>query len=170
MRSEARASWKQAAKRSTKPMARSVAPSSRAPASDVIAPPVNEATTERPSTGAKTSCSGLHCVGIGEFLWPEPSRCSTTTLPQSEPRCTSACEIYGLAVGGVRPIKACARRSTSSVKQNIEKSTAKSIRARHQETSISANLTKKIVANKAVAKTKFKRAENKRTCPKKRCG
>src|SRR5919205_3591057 len=78
-------------------MARSVAPSSRAPALDVITPPVNEATTERPSTGAKTSGSGLHCVGIGELLWPEPSRCSTTTLPQSEPQCTSACEIYGLA-------------------------------------------------------------------------
>src|ERR1044072_8353315 len=45
----------------------------------------NEATTERPSTGAKTSCSGLHCVRIGELLWPEPSRCCTTTLPQSEP-------------------------------------------------------------------------------------
>src|SRR5689334_25220365 len=80
-------------------MARSVAPSSRAPASEVITPPVNEATTERPSTGAKTSGSGLHCVGIGELLWPEPSRCSTTTLPQSEPRCTSACEIYGLGWG-----------------------------------------------------------------------
>src|SRR5829696_1569077 len=78
-------------------MARLVAPSSRAPASDVIAPPMNEATTERPSTGAKTSRSGLHCVGIGELLWPEPSRCGTTTLTQSEPRRTSACEIYGLA-------------------------------------------------------------------------
>src|SRR5215212_3256973 len=98
IRSGSRASWKQPVKRSTKPMARSVAPSSRAPASDVIAPPVNEATTERPSTGAKTSCSGLHCVGIGEFLWPEPSRCSTTTLTYPEPRCTSACEIYGLAL------------------------------------------------------------------------
>jgi len=61
-------------------------------------PPVNEATTERPSTGAKTSCSGLHCVGIGEFLWPEPSRCNTTTLTYPEPRCTSACEIYGLGL------------------------------------------------------------------------
>src|SRR5215213_3264577 len=98
IRPGSRASWKQAAKRSTKPMARSVAPSSRAPASDVIAPPVNEATTERPSTGAKRRCSELHCVGIGEFLWPEPSRCGATTLTQSEPRCTSACEIYGLAL------------------------------------------------------------------------
>src|SRR4051794_26475833 len=102
MRSEARASWKQAAKRSTKPMARSVAPSSRAPASDVIAPPVNEATTERPSTGAKTSCSGLHCVRIGELLWPlwpEPSRCSTTTLTQSEPRCTRVLGQHRYEVG-----------------------------------------------------------------------
>src|SRR5215203_3821251 len=96
IRSGSRASWKQPAKRSIKPMARSVAPSSRAPASDVIAPPVNEATTERPSTGAKRRCLELHCVGIGELLWPEPSRCGTTTLTQSEPRCTFACEIYGL--------------------------------------------------------------------------
>src|SRR4051794_12429712 len=74
--------------RSTKPMARSVAPSSSAPASDVIAPPVNDATTARPSTGANRSTSGLHSVGIGELLWPEPSRCSTTTLTYPEPRCT----------------------------------------------------------------------------------
>src|SRR3954471_6336323 len=53
--------------------------------------------TERPSTGAKASCSGLHCVGIGELLWPEPSRCSTTTLTQSEPRCTSACQTMSSA-------------------------------------------------------------------------
>src|SRR3954449_12017580 len=92
-------------------MAQSVAPSSRAPASDVTAPPVNEATTERPSTGAKTSCSGLHCVGIGEFLWPEPSRCGTTTLTQSEPRCTSACEIYGLEMRRAAPHLARGRRS-----------------------------------------------------------
>src|SRR3954451_15423104 len=38
----------------------------------------------------------LHCVGIGDLLWPEPSRCGTTTLTQSEPRCTPACEIHGL--------------------------------------------------------------------------
>src|SRR4029450_10569006 len=71
-------------------------PGTRAPASHEIPPPVNEAAPERPSTGAKTSCSGVHCVGIGEFLWPEPSRCNTTTLTYPEPRCTSACEIYGL--------------------------------------------------------------------------
>src|SRR3954447_3097052 len=75
-----------------------------------------------------------------------------------------------LDAGEVRPIRTCPRRSSSSVKQNIEKSTAKSISARHQENSISANLTKKIVANKPVAKTKFKRAENKTTCPKMRRG
>ena len=43
---------KHAANRSTRPIARSVAPSSSPPASDVIAPPSKSATTRRPSTGA----------------------------------------------------------------------------------------------------------------------
>src|ERR687894_553274 len=82
-------------------MARSVAPSSSAPASDVITPPVNEATTERLSTGANRSASGLHRVGIGELLWSEPSRCCTTTLHQSEPRAPAPREKCGL---GPKPV------------------------------------------------------------------
>jgi hypothetical protein len=46
-------------------MARCVAPSSSAPAFEVIAPPSKEATTRRPSTGAKSNSAGLHSVGIG---------------------------------------------------------------------------------------------------------
>jgi hypothetical protein len=45
----ARASSKQPANRSTGPIARSVAPSSNAPASDVTSPPSKAATTRRPS-------------------------------------------------------------------------------------------------------------------------
>src|SRR5687768_3318915 len=82
------ASLKQAAKRPTRSMARSVAPSSSAPASEVIAPSSNEATTARPSTGANRSGSGLHSVRIGDLLLAHPSRCVTTTLDDSEPRCT----------------------------------------------------------------------------------
>jgi hypothetical protein len=56
------------AKRSIRRIARSVAPSSRAPASEVLAPPSNAATTARPSTGANPNRSALHSVGIGELL------------------------------------------------------------------------------------------------------
>src|SRR5215212_9748923 len=49
-------------------MARSVAPSSRAPALDVIAPPSKPATTARPSTAANSNSVGLHSIGIGELL------------------------------------------------------------------------------------------------------
>src|SRR5215216_2838318 len=42
-----------------------VAPNSSAPASDVIAPPSNPATTARRSTGANSNSSALHSVGIG---------------------------------------------------------------------------------------------------------
>src|SRR4029450_10306082 len=41
------------------------APSSSPPASDVIDPPSNDATTSRRSTGAKPNKSGIHSVGIG---------------------------------------------------------------------------------------------------------
>jgi hypothetical protein len=50
---------KQAVKRRTRLMARSVAPSSSAPAFEVIAPPSKDATTRRPSTGAKSNSAGL---------------------------------------------------------------------------------------------------------------
>ena len=55
--------------------ARSVAPSSRAPAFEAIAPPSNTATTRRPSTGANSNCAGLHSVGIGDFLCVAISLC-----------------------------------------------------------------------------------------------
>ena len=42
-----------------------VAPSSSAPASEVIVPPSNPATTARPSTAWKLDRSALHSVGIG---------------------------------------------------------------------------------------------------------
>src|SRR5215213_3944486 len=64
-RSGARASRKQTAKRRTKPMPRSVIPSSSAPAFEVIAPPSKPATTARLSTGANSNSAGLHSVGIG---------------------------------------------------------------------------------------------------------
>ena len=51
-RPTARPSEKQAAKRSTSPIARSAAPSSKAPASEVITPPPKSATTARPSRRA----------------------------------------------------------------------------------------------------------------------
>src|SRR5207253_2641227 len=89
IRSRRRASTKQPARRPTRPTTRSVAPSKSAPASEVIVPPSKPASTRRPSTGAKPNKSALHCVGIGENLRRKPSRCCTTTLTHSEPRCTS---------------------------------------------------------------------------------
>src|SRR6266446_6195135 len=65
-----RSSVKQPAKRSTNRICRSVAPSSIAPASEVILPPSNPATTARPSTGANPNRSALYSVGIG--LLPPP--------------------------------------------------------------------------------------------------
>jgi hypothetical protein len=46
-------------------IARSVAPSNSAPASEVIAPPSKAATTSRPATGANPNKSGVQSVGIG---------------------------------------------------------------------------------------------------------
>src|SRR5262245_17695593 len=60
-----RASWKQAANRPTRSIARSVAPSSNAPASDVTSPASKAACTQRPSTVPKSKRSGLHSVSIG---------------------------------------------------------------------------------------------------------
>src|SRR5918994_3557837 len=96
-RSGSRASVKQAAKRRTSPMDRSVAPSSRAPASEVIAPPSKPATTARPSTGAKSNSAGLHSVCIGGLLCIAARLCRRRTFAGSEPRCTYAREKSGLA-------------------------------------------------------------------------
>ena len=65
----------------------SCGPSSSAPASDVIVPPSNAASTRRPSTLAKANESWLHCVGIGEVLHLGSSCFHKTTFADSEPRC-----------------------------------------------------------------------------------
>jgi hypothetical protein len=66
--SGARLSAKHSAKAINQPDARSVAPSSKAPASEVIRPPSNPATTLQPSTGVNPNRSALHCIGIGSPL------------------------------------------------------------------------------------------------------
>jgi len=60
-----RTSRKHCAKRPTNPIARSAAPSSRAPASDVIDPPSKPATTSRRPMAANANDSAVHSVGIG---------------------------------------------------------------------------------------------------------
>src|SRR3954471_21924573 len=47
-------------------MARSVAPRSKAPASEVTRPPSNAATSSRPPALPNAIPVALHCVGIGE--------------------------------------------------------------------------------------------------------
>ena len=54
------------ASRRVSPITRSAAPSN-APASEVIRPPSNEATTARPSTRANSNKLGLHSVGAGNI-------------------------------------------------------------------------------------------------------
>ncbi len=63
-------SLKQAASLRVSPITRLAAPSSGAPASEVIRPPSNDATTARPSTRANSNSSGLHSVGVGGLLRP----------------------------------------------------------------------------------------------------
>src|SRR5437899_6091039 len=92
---------KHAAKRSISPIARSVAPNSKAPASDVIAPPSNPATTARPSTGPNSNSSArtgsaLHSVGIGALLESSESPSRKRTFADSAPRCAYGREISGL--------------------------------------------------------------------------
>src|SRR5208282_5277253 len=88
--------------RSTSLIARSVAPRSSAPASDVTNPPSNAASTAWPSTLPKSNRSALHCVGIGALLESMKLRCGTTTFADSEPRCDQWCEKCGLAVALLR--------------------------------------------------------------------
>src|SRR6516164_6828182 len=61
-------------------MARSVAPKSSAPASDVTNPASNAASTARPSTLPKSNRSALHSVGIGALLESSESRSRTTKI------------------------------------------------------------------------------------------
>src|SRR6516162_4895694 len=79
---------KQPAKRSINRICRSVAPSSIAPASEVIVPPSKAATTFRPSTGAKPNRSALHSVCIGAPSGPELNRLYNTIFSDLGPRCT----------------------------------------------------------------------------------
>jgi hypothetical protein len=69
-------------------IARSVAPNSSAPASDVTAPASNAATTARPSTGSNPKKSGLHSVGIGALRESTMNCCGTTVFVDPQPRCT----------------------------------------------------------------------------------
>src|SRR5258706_4335319 len=69
-------------------MARSAAPSSSAPASDVTMPASNAATTSRPSTGSNPNKSGIHSVGIGALRDSARNGCGTTLFADSPPRCT----------------------------------------------------------------------------------
>src|SRR6188768_3096648 len=84
-----RRSRKHLASRSVNRMERSAAPSNSAPPFDVMAPPSKAPTSLRPPQLPKSSSSWLHCVGIGEHLLFTRSRCYTTTLAESEPRCSS---------------------------------------------------------------------------------
>src|SRR4051812_116608 len=61
-----RPSQKHDANRSTSVIARSVAPSRSAPASEVTRPPSNAATSSRPPALPNAIPVALHCVGIGE--------------------------------------------------------------------------------------------------------
>ncbi len=97
--SAARVSAKQAANRSVSRIARSVWPSNKAPASEVIAPPSKEATTSRPSTGGNSSSAGLQSVGIGASCGFEKNRGRNTIFSESAPQCTEFGEKCGLALG-----------------------------------------------------------------------
>src|SRR4051812_31074833 len=98
-----RRSVKHPANRSVSPIVWSVAPSNSAPASEVIVPPSNPATTCRPSTGANPNRSALHSVGIGEFLRFAVRLCRRRTFADSEPQCTYLFEKCGLALSPGRP-------------------------------------------------------------------
>src|SRR6516164_7882224 len=88
---------KHSANREISPIARSVTPNSSAPASDVIAPPSNPATTVRRPTGANSNSSGLHSVGIGALLESrEVVLAKQLSLIRGAP-VLQLCEISGLA-------------------------------------------------------------------------
>src|SRR5580698_7147483 len=91
-----RVSVKHAANRSVSRIARSVWPSNKAPASEVIAPPSKLATTWRLSTGGNSNKPGLHSVGIGASYGSEKNRGCNTILSESEPQCTRFGEKCGL--------------------------------------------------------------------------
>src|SRR5215470_20365681 len=88
MRSGRRRSSKQQANLFIMPIARSVAPSSNAPASEVTGPASNAAITFRPSTGSNSKKFGVQSVGIGALRESSINRCGTTIFADSQPRCT----------------------------------------------------------------------------------
>src|SRR5277367_7133834 len=91
-----RVSVKHAANRSVSRIARSVWPSNKAPASEVIAPPSKPATTWRLSTGGNSNKAGLHSVGIGASYGSEKNRGCNTILSEFVPQCTRFAEKCGL--------------------------------------------------------------------------
>src|SRR5215471_10324861 len=103
MRSGRRESSKQQANLFIMPIARSVAPSSNAPASEVTGPASNAATTLRPSTGANSKKFGVQSVGIGVLRESEINCCCTTIFADSQPRCTQFGERSALALRGRAP-------------------------------------------------------------------
>src|SRR5712691_4043076 len=90
-------SSKQPANRATNPIARSVAPSSIAPASEVILPPSKAATTARPSTGTNPNKSALHSVRIGLPLPPRQTVLATRFSQIQGPDAPTPFEKSGLA-------------------------------------------------------------------------
>src|SRR5712691_6053788 len=95
---------KHAAKRSISPIVRSVAPNSSAPASDVIAPPSNPATTARRSTGANSNKSALHSVGIGALLESSEAVVAQQLSLIRRPDAPQLCEISGLGALHLCPL------------------------------------------------------------------
>src|SRR5271165_3100498 len=98
-----RVSAKQPANRSVSRIARSVWPSSRAPASEVIAPPSKLATTARPATGGNSNNAGLQSVGIGASYGFEKICDRNTILSESAPQCTRFGEKSGLGAAVFLP-------------------------------------------------------------------
>ncbi len=80
--------------RSTAQTARSVRspdpsrPAADPPASDVIIPPSNDASTRRPSTGANPNKSAIHSVRIGALPLASKKCCCATPFAESGRRCT----------------------------------------------------------------------------------
>src|SRR5712691_1781457 len=97
---------KHSAKRPISPIVRSVAPNSSAPASDVIAPPSNPATTARRSTGANSNRSALHSVGIGALLESSEAVVAQQLSLIRRPDAPQLCEISGLDHGRCYAVRA----------------------------------------------------------------
>ena len=73
-------------------------PQQQRPASEVIRPPSNPATTARRSTGANPNRSALHSVCIGSPPGPETNRCDNSIFSIREPDAPIRCEKSRLIV------------------------------------------------------------------------